>query len=211
MKKHRILIVDDHEVVIEGIKSLLNDGINFEVIGEAQNGRDGSEKALALKPDIIIMDLFMPGLNGLESIKLIKNHSPMIKIVVYTMYSDSTTVLELFKQGISAYVLKDGPISDLLIALDAVKRDATFFRTIAPQFVADHLHKQSESLSSLDRLSPREKEIFELLIEGKSIKIISDRLCLSRKTVETHKYHLMEKLKIHNIVELTRFAMNRKA
>lgn len=210
MGKQRILIIDDHEVVIEGIKSLLNGSDDFEVIDEAKDGRDGSEKALALKPDIIIMDLFMPGMNGLESTRLIRIHSPLMKIVVYTMHSDSATVMELFKVGISAYVLKDGPISDLLMALDAVKRDATFFRAVAPQFVADHLRSQEGPQSDLDRLSPREKEIFALLAAGNSIKMIADRLCLSRKTVDTHKYHLMEKLKIHNIAELVRIAMSRK-
>ena len=210
MGKQRILVVDDHQIVIEGIKKLLDDSIDFEVIGEALDGRDGSEKTLTLKPDIIIMDLFMPGMNGLEAVKLIKVHSPLSHIMIYTMHSDSVTVLELFKLGISAYVLKDGPISDLFLALEAVKRDATFFRSVAPRIVMDHLHSQGESKSSLDHLSPREKEIFELLTAGKSIKMIAEQLYLSRKTVETHKYHLMEKLKIFNIVELVRFGMNHK-
>ena len=208
MKKHKLLIVDDHGVVIEGIKSLLVGSEDFEVIGEATNGLEGVDKALSLQPDIVIMDLFMSGMNGLEASKLIKDKLPQIHVVVYTMHSDDATVLELFRLGISAYVLKDGPISDLLMALEAVKRDATFFRTVAPRSVMDHLQKKGAAQNDLGRLSPREKEILELLVEGKVVKEIAERLCLSRKTIETHKYHMMEKLKINNLADLIRFVMS---
>jgi DNA-binding NarL/FixJ family response regulator len=211
MSKLRVLIVDDHQVVIEGIKSLLSGSSDFQVIGMALDGRDGVEKTRSLKPDIVIMDLFMPGMNGLEATKLIKAESPASRIVIYTMHSDSVTVMELFRLGLSAYVLKDGPISDLLMALDAVKNDATFFRTVASRVVVDHLQSREENKDDMKRLSPREKEIFDLLTEGQSIKTIAERLCLSRKTVETHKYHLMEKLKLSNTAELIRFSLNRKA
>jgi DNA-binding NarL/FixJ family response regulator len=211
MSKLRILIVDDHQIVSEGIKGLLSDSSDFEVIGVALNGRDGVEKAVTLKPDIVILDLFMPGMNGLEATKLIKAESPACRIVIYTMHSDSITVVELFKLGLSAYVLKDGPITDLLAALDAVKNDATFFRTVASRTVADHLQSEGKAQNDLERLSPREKEIFGLLAEGRTIKAIAERLCLSRKTVETHKSHLMEKLKLSNTADLLRFALNRNA
>jgi two-component system, NarL family, response regulator NreC len=208
MKKHKLLIVDDHGVVIEGIKSLLVGSNDFEVIGEATNGLEGVDKALSLQPDIVIMDLSMSGMNGLEASKLIKDKLPQIHVVVYTMHSDDATVLELFRLGISAYVLKDGPISDLLMALEAVKRDATFFRTVAPRSVMDHLQKKGPAQNDLGRLSPREKEVLELLVEGKVVKEIAERLCLSRKTIETHKYHMMEKLKINNLADLIRFVMS---
>jgi DNA-binding NarL/FixJ family response regulator len=208
MKKHKLLIVDDHGVVIEGIKSLLVGSKDFEVIGEATNGLEGVDKALSLQPDIVIMDLFMSGMNGLEASRLIKDKLPQIHVVVYTMHSDDATVLELFRLGISAYVLKDGPISDLLMALEAVKRDATFFRTVAPRSVMDHLQKKGAAQNDLGRLSPREKEVLELLVEGKVVKEIAEQLCLSRKTIETHKYHMMEKLKINNLADLIRFVMS---
>jgi DNA-binding NarL/FixJ family response regulator len=208
MKKHKLLIVDDHGVVIEGIKSLLVGSKDFEVIGEATNGLEGVDKALSLQPDIVIMDLFMSGMNGLEASRLIKDKLPQIHVVVYTMHSDDATVLELFRLGISAYVLKDGPISDLLMALEAVKRDATFFRTVAPRSVMDHLQKKGPAQNDLGRLSPREKEVLELLAEGKVVKEIAEQLCLSRKTIETHKYHMMEKLKINNLADLIRFVMS---
>jgi two-component system, NarL family, response regulator NreC len=206
--KYKVLIVDDHVAVIEGIKSLLRDREDVEVIGEALNGQDAMAKVFELKPDIVIMDLFMPAMNGRETTMMIKNKFPMTRVVIYTMYSDPSTILELFKLGISAYVLKDGPFSDLVIALEAVKRDGTFFRTAALQSVADHLQQQGRFEQDMDRLSKREKEVFELLVQGKTSKAVGEQLHLSRKTVETHKFHVMQKLGIHGIVDLIHYSIN---
>jgi DNA-binding NarL/FixJ family response regulator len=205
--KHKILIVDDHAVVVEGIKSLLSSSEDFEVIGEAFDGHQGYEKAMRMNPDIVIMDLSMSGMNGLETTKRIKAEAPSIRIVVYTMHSDSGTILNLFKLGISAYVLKDGPITDLLMALEAVKRDATFFRTVAPELLTTYLQEQQPVQNKLERLSPREKQVFQFLAEGEPVKVIAERLHISRKTVETHKYHLMEKLKLERMIDLIRLAV----
>jgi DNA-binding NarL/FixJ family response regulator len=208
MGKHKILIVDDHAVVVEGIKSLLSSSEDFEVIGEAFDGHQGYEKAMRLNPDIVIMDLSMSGMTGLETTRRIKAAAPSIRIVVYTMHSDSGAILNLFKLGISAYVLKDGPITDLLMALEAVKRDATFFRTVAPELLTTYLQEQEPVHNRMERLSPREKQVFQFLAEGEPVKVIADRLHISRKTVETHKYHLMEKLKLEKMIDLIRFAVS---
>jgi two-component system nitrate/nitrite response regulator NarL len=207
MQQYKVLIVDDHEVVIQGIMSLLQEHEEYILVGRATNGQMAVEQARALKPDIIIMDISMPGMNGLEATRKIKEFSPEVRIIIYTMFSDPEHTLELFKSGISAFVLKDGPVSDLIQALTAVKSDATYFRTIAPDTIVNHLQKGKREKSGLDRLSRREREVFVLLADGGSIKAIAEKLFISPKTVETHKYHIFEKLKVNTIPDLTKIAI----
>jgi DNA-binding NarL/FixJ family response regulator len=213
MDKTKILIVDDHRVVIEGIKSALQEHPEFEVVGEAGDGLQAVDSTKSLRPDIVIMDISMPNLNGIEATRQIKQHNPEIQIVIYTMYSDKELVVDLFKAGISAYVLKDDPLSDLTIALKAVKGGGTYFSTMAPTILLRHmeeLEEQTTSQDSFDRLSQREREVFMLLAEGKSIKEIANELYISPKTVESHKYNIMEKLQATSIVDLTKLAIRKK-
>ncbi|MBW2005366.1 MAG: response regulator transcription factor [Deltaproteobacteria bacterium] len=212
MDKTKILIVDDHRVVIEGIKSALQEHPEFEVVGEAVDGLQAVESARSLGPDIVIMDISMPNLSGIEATKQIKEFDPEIRIVIYTMYSDKEFVIDLFKAGISAYVLKDDPLADLILALQAVKGGGTYFSTMAPTVLLRHmeeLEEKTESTDSYDTLSQREREVFQLLAEGKAIKEIAGELFISPKTVESHKYNIMEKLQASSVVDLTKIAIRK--
>ncbi len=212
-EKTKVLIVDDHRVVIEGIKSSLQEHPEFEVVGEAVDGLQAVEFVKTLKPDIVIMDVSMPNLNGIGATRQINQFSPESRIVIYTMYSDKELVIDLFKAGISAYVLKDDPLSDLILALRAVKGGGTYFSTMAPTILVRHaeeLEEKTKEEDSFDTLSQREKEVFLLLAEGKGIKKIADELFISPKTVESHKYNIMEKLQATSIVDLTKIAIRKK-
>ena len=212
MSKTRILIADDHKIVIEGIKSALQEHPEFEVVGDAADGLQAVELAKSLEPDIVIMDISMPNLNGIEATKQINGLDTGIQIVIYTMYSDKAFVIDLFKAGISAYVLKDDPLSDLILALKAVKGGGTYFSTMAPTVLARHMEEMEEKTTiknSVDTLSQREREVFQLLAEGKSIKQIAGDLFISPKTVESHKYNIMEKLQAASVVDLTKMAIRK--
>ncbi len=213
MSNTKIVIVDDHRVVVEGIKSALQELPEFEVVGEAADGLQSVELAKSLRPDIVIMDVSMPHLNGLEATKQIKQFHPEIKIIIYTMYSDKEFVIDLFKAGISAYVLKDDPLSDLMLALNAVKGGGTYFSTMAPTILLRHvqdLEGQTTSMDSFDSLSRREREIFCLLAEGNPIKGIAGQLDISPKTVATHKYNMMKKLGVGSMAELTKIGIKKR-
>jgi DNA-binding NarL/FixJ family response regulator len=212
MEKTKILIADDHRVVIEGIKSALQEHPEFEVVGEALDGLQAVELTMSLEPDIVIMDISMPNLSGVEATRKIKELDPEIGIVIYTMYSDKEFVIDLFKAGISAYVLKDDPLSDLILALKAVKGGGTYFSTMAPTVLIRHMEEMEEkttSKNSFDSLSQREREVFQLLAEGKSVKEIAGDLFISPKTVESHKYNIMGKLEATSIVDLTKIAIRK--
>ncbi len=212
MPKTKILIADDHRVVIEGIKSALQEHPEFKVVGEAVDGLEAVEFAKSLEPNIVIMDISMPNLNGIEATRQIKGLNPGNQIVIYTMHSDKEFVIDLFKAGISAYVLKDDPLSDLILALKAVEGGGTYFSTMAPTILARHMEEMEEkstSKNSFDTLSQREVEVFQLLAEGKRIKEIAKQLFISPKTVESHKYNIMEKLQAASVIDLTKIAIRK--
>ncbi len=215
MTKTKVLIVDDHRVVIEGIKSALSVSPDLEVIGEALNGHQAIKKAKSLKPDIVIMDISMPDLNGIDATLQIKKMDPHIKIIIFSMYSNREYVIDLFKAGISSYVLKKDPMSDLVSAIKAVERGGTYFTTISSEILLNYVKELDDSNNNINNtngfesLSLREREVFQLLSEGKSIKEIAETLGISRKTVETHKYNIMEKLHAKNITDLTKLAIKK--
>ena len=212
MEKTKILIADDHRVVIEGIKSALQEHPEFEVVGEVTDGLQAVESARSLGPDIVIMDISMPNLSGVEATKQIKQSNPEIGIVIFTMYSDKGFVIDLFKAGISAYVLKEDPMSDLILGIKAVTGGGTYFSTMAPTVLVRHMEEMEEKTTgknSFDSLSQREREVFQHLAEGKRIKEIANQLFISPKTVESHKYNIMEKLQIASVVDLTKIAIRK--
>ncbi len=212
MIKTKILIADDHRIVSEGIKNILSKYQEFEVVGTALNGQEAIKLSESLKPDIVIMDIAMPGVDGIDATKEINKSSPKTKIIIYTMHSDKQYVIDLFKVGISAYVLKKDPISDLILALKAVKGGATFFSTLAPTVLVRHVKKLEKSQNvkdSFEKLSLREHEVFCLLADGKPIKEIAKQLYISPKTVETHKYNIMQKLDVRTIAELTKIGIRK--
>jgi len=214
--KTKILIVDDHTVVIQGIKSALSEYPEFEVIGSAGGGLEAIEKVKSLGPDVVIMDISMPNLDGLEATRQIRKVDKKVKIIVCSMYSDKEHVLALFREGVAGYVLKDAPLDNLISAVKAVKRNGTYFCDPLQKIIRDHMMGLEGELEGgmpkdhLESLSTREREIFPLLADGMSVKEIADRLCISPKTVESHKYNIMEKLKVDSITELTKIAIKKK-
>ena len=209
-ERTRILLADDHRVVIEGLRSALEREVEFQVVGEALDGHEAVEKARVLKPDIIIMDISMPRLDGIAATKKIKEISPESRIVIYTMHSDKDYVVTLFKEGVSAFVLKEDPLNELILALKAVKGCGTYFSTKAPTILVRHMETLTHSCGEheiSEILSQREMEVFLLLAKGESTKAIARSLFISPKTVETHRYHIMQKLEADSVVALTRLAI----
>jgi DNA-binding NarL/FixJ family response regulator len=217
-KKSKVLIVDDHMIVVEGIKRFLSEQPEFSVVGTASDGLEAVKKVKILKPDMVIMDIGMPNLDGIQACHDIKKLDDKIRVVIYTMHADSAHAVSLFRQGISAYVLKGEPLSDLLMALKAVKEDGTYFSSVVSEAVRRHMEQlelgdaktAAEVQNGIALLSIREKEVFPLLADGKSTKEIAERLCISPKTVETHKYNIMEKLGVDSVVDLTKIALKKK-
>jgi DNA-binding NarL/FixJ family response regulator len=207
MTKTTIVLADDHRVVIEGIKSALREIPEFEIIGEATDGQEALKIAEALRPDIMVLDISMPGLSGIEVVKRIKQTAPAIKIVIYTMHSSKEFVIDLFRTGISGYVLKEDPVSDLILSLKAVTTGETYVSTMVSNLLLKHMKEPIED--PYNSLSLREKEIFKNLAEGINIKEIADKLFISPKTVESHKYNVMEKLRAKSITELTKIAIKK--
>jgi DNA-binding NarL/FixJ family response regulator len=211
--KTKMLIVDDHVVVIKGIKSALDAHPEFEVVGVAGNGVEAIEKTKALGPDIVIMDISMPGMDGVEATREIRRVEKEVKIIVFTMHSDKEHVLTLFREGVAGYVLKDMPLDNLISAIEAVKKGGTYYCDPVQQIIHDHmegLEYELEDHTLKDPLSKREREIFPLLADGTSIKEIAHKLCISPKTVESHKYNIMEKLGANSLTELTKIAIKKK-
>jgi DNA-binding NarL/FixJ family response regulator len=204
-----LLIADDHQVVIEGIKGLFAARPDIRIAGEAGTGAQAVALAEALKPDVVIMDISMPGMNGVEATIAIRQAAPASDIIIYTMHSDQRFILELFKAGISGHVLKADDPTHLVKAVDAVIRGGTYFTTVTPQALLAQFERPAATggEQQLEHLSQRELEVFRLLADGVAVKQIAATLCISPKTVETHKYNVMEKLEARTQAELTKIAL----
>lgn len=212
MKKTKILIADDHRVVKEGIESLMASYSEFKVIGGALDGQEALEKIKELKPDIVILDIEMPKMNGIDVTREIRNFDPNVRIIIYSMYSNKEYVIDLFKAGISAYVLKEDPVSDLILAIKAVNGGGTYFSTKAPSILSRHIQELEKTKSDgddLEKLSQREQQVLRLLAEGHSIKDIANQLYISPRTVESHKYNIMGKLQVNSMVDLVKIAIKK--
>jgi two-component system response regulator NreC len=212
MSKTGVIIIDDHHVVLEGVKAALNKYDDVEVLGVGANGRDAVKMVESLRPDIVVMDIAMPHFNGIEATFQIKKINPNIKVIIFTMHSYQEFLVDLMRAGISAYVQKQNPISDLYLAIQVVKRGGTYLSEDASTFWANHaenLINGKEEQNQFDLLSLREREVFQLLAEGLSIKEAAELLTISPKTVETHKYHVMEKLQIRTMTDWTKEAIRR--
>jgi len=216
-RKIRILIADDHSVVVEGVKSIIAEQPRFEVVGTATNGLEAVEKTKTLKPDAVIMDVSMPHMNGIDAACRIKQINPNVRILVFSMFADKEYIVSLFRAGVSGYLLKDEPLSDIILAMESVMGGATYFSSQVLKIIRNYMERLETgdvgkiigTKDPLSRLSNREKEVFPLLADGKSVREIADRLCISPKTVETHKYNIMEKLGIKSIAEMTKIAIRK--
>ena len=206
----RIIVADDHTIVRQGLVRLLEDQPDLEVVGEAINGRVAVEKAMALQPDIVIMDIAMPLMNGIEAAKRIRKHLPNTKILILSMYSHEYYIHELLETGISGYLLKDSSGRDILKAIHAAMKDETFLSPYISKMVVDSYlspRKVSSREERFKKLSNREREVFQLIAEGHSTKQIADMLYVSVSTVKSHRSKIMEKLLIDSPVHLVHFAI----
>ncbi|HUT31111.1 MAG TPA: response regulator transcription factor [Sedimentisphaerales bacterium] len=207
----RILLVDDHKITRQGLRSLLENEQDMEVVAEAEEGRTAVRLVRELLPDVVIMDVSMPDLNGMEAARQIVGESADVKIIALSMHSDALFVTEMLKSGASGYLLKDCAFEELARAIRTVAADKTYLSpSISGVVVNDYVHLLSKGESvDAEVLSSREREVLQLLAEGKSTKQIALRLHISAKTVETHRRQIMEKLDIHSVAELTKYAIRK--
>ena len=213
MAPFRILLADDHEVVRAGLRALLEEQSGWEVVAEAGDGRDAVEKASKLKPDVVVIDIAMPSLNGLEAVRQIVKAVPNTKVLVLTMYDSDPLIQQVLQAGARGYLLKSDAGRDLVSAIDALRRNKTFFTPKVSQMVLEGYldkspkEKETEEEPESLRLTSRQREIVQLLAEGKSSKEVAAVLGLSVKTAETHRANIMRKLDCHSVTELVRYAI----
>jgi len=210
----RILIADDHHVVRTGLRALLESKAGWQVCAEATNGREAVEQASQLKPDVAVLDIGMPLLNGVEATRQIRKLSPHTEILILTMHDSELLVQEVLEAGAHGYILKDDADRNLIAAVDALRRHKPFLSPRVSDAVSKAVQPSGEGFTpqrvSRSRLTPREREIVQLLAEGKSNKEIAVVLGISVKTAETHRANIMLKLNFHSITELVRYALRNK-
>jgi len=209
----RVVLVDDHAIVRDGLKSLLSRDADIDVVGEAENGREALEKVRSLKPDVVVMDIAMPELSGIDATRTILSDHPGVRVVALSMHSDSRHIAEMLSAGAAGYLLKDCAFDELATAIHTVSEGRTYMSPGASQVVmGDYVRRvsgadQRSEGTNVKPLSPREREVLALICSGPSTKEIAARLRLSPKTVETHRRQIMEKLGIYSIAGLTKYAV----
>lgn len=212
MNRIRILIADDHVIVREGVRLLLEAQPDIEVIAEASNGVEALAKAHQLTPDIVLMDIAMPEMNGLEATAAIKRELPGIQVLGLTMHDDYEYFLELLHNGASGCVLKGASSGELLAAIHAVYEGGVYINpAMAKNLVADYVRRMEpgEDKARYDGLSERERQVLKLVAEGRTSRQVADELVLSVNTVQTHRAHIMEKLNFHNRADIVRYALRK--
>ncbi len=206
-----VFLADDHTIVRQGLAKLLEGEPYLKVVGGAQNGREAVKKVESLKPDIVIMDISMPLLNGIEATRQIKKISPQTKVIILSMHCHDRYISELFSYGASGYLVKDCTGSDIIKGISAVIRgDTCLSPSISRRVIEDYvsLKNKSSHEDHYSNLTNREREVFQMVAEGRSTKEISDILCISPSTVKTHRANIMGKLQIQNISQLIQFAIH---
>jgi len=213
MAEVSILLADDHSIVRKGLRSALEDDATYRVVGEAANGREAVRLAEQLNPDIAIVDIGMPQLNGIEATVQIQKVSPATRVVILSMHSDETYILRALTAGARAYLLKDTAENDVLAAVAAVLRGKSYFSpTIAKTLLEDHIRflRQRKVQDSYDLLTEREREVLQLLAEGRSNKEVANVLGVGVSTIETHRMNLMQKLNLHSTAEIVLYAVRKR-
>jgi DNA-binding NarL/FixJ family response regulator len=213
MKKVRILLADDHGVVRKGLRFLLESEPNLEVVGEAADGRQAVDVSTELKPDVVVMDIAMPRLNGIEATRQVVRDLPEVSVIILSMHSDEEYLVRALTAGAKGYLLKDSAEDELVRAIHSVSEGKPYFSpAIAKTLLEDYMrHLQQRGLTdSYDLLTNREKEVLQLLAVGKTNKEIATILDLSPYTVETHRNHIMQKLDLHNTAEIVLYAVRKK-
>ena len=212
MRRIRILIADDHKLMRTGLRLLIEQQSDISVIGEAGDGRETVSLAKSQRPDVVVMDISMPNLNGIEAAHQITQDHPEIGVVILSMHSDESYVLRALKAGVKGYLLKDSAESDLILAVRAVAGGKSFFSpAVSKVLLDDYVRKlkRSGAEDAYDLLTPREREILQLVAEGKSNKDVANLLNLSVYTVETHRSNMMQKLRLKSVPELTLYAVRK--
>ena len=212
MPELNILVVDDHRLVAKGVRRILEERPDWRVVAEATDGRDAVRLAADLQPDIAVVDVSMPHLNGVDAVAQMSARVPNLKVLMLSMYSDEATVGRALRAGARGYLLKDSADTDLVRAVASVAAGETFFSpSIVTRILSEYVDHTSERSvdDPLDRLSPREREVFQLVTEGHTNRQMAALLGVRMSTVETHRAHILEKLGLHNTAELVRFAAQR--
>jgi two-component system response regulator NreC len=212
LNRIRVLVADDHTIVREGVRILLEAQPDIEVVGEAADGQEALERVRELLPDIVLIDIAMPNLNGLEATRAIKRDYPSIQTIALTMYESDEYFFQILNAGASGYILKKAASADLLTAIRAVYAGEVFlYPSVARRLVADYLSrvKSGEEKSSYDGLTAREREVLKLIAEGHTNQVIADKLVISPSTVQTHRTRIMQRLNLHNRAELIQYAMRK--
>ncbi len=204
----RIVLADDHKILRAGLRAMIVEQPDMEVVGEAENGRMAVDLARALSPDVVVMDIGMPDLNGIEATRQIVAEIPGVKIIGLSMYSDRRYVAGLFAAGASGYLLKDIEFEELIKAIQAVVAGQVYVSSgVTSVVIEDYVHRISGTEGGASGLTSREREVLQLMVEGWSTKQIAYELEVSIKTVESHRHRVMKKLDLHNIADLTKYAI----
>jgi DNA-binding NarL/FixJ family response regulator len=208
----RIILADDHTIVREGLRKILEGQPGWEVIAEAADGREAVRRTLELKPDVVVLDLAMPHLSGIDAIQQIVRRLPSARVLVLSMHAEEVYVTRAIKAGAHGYLLKDSAGSEVLRAIAALTQNKSFFSPAVSRVMLDDYVRQLAEHGITDRydtLSEREREVFQLIAEGKANKEIAEMLHLSPSTVETHRARIMEKLDVHSAVEIVLYAVRK--
>jgi len=207
--KIRVLLADDHVMMRGGLRMLLEQNAELAVVGEAEDGRETVRLAKKLSPDVVVMDIAMPDMNGIEATRQIIAEHPGIKVIALSMHSDRHFVSEMLKAGATAYLLKQCAVDELITAIKTVMKNQTYLSSCISGVVVDNFVRNASRSEPtvFSHLTDREREVLQLMAEGKSSKVIANQLNLSIKTIETHRMKIMEKLDIHTVAELTKYAV----
>lgn len=209
----RVLLVDDHTLLRQALRVMLESQDGLEIVGEAANGREAVEATDRLRPDVVLMDMVMPGLNGIEATRQIVRHAPGCRVLILTAYLEDDRLLEALRSGAAGYVVKRSDLDELLLAIQSVHRGNTYFSAdVSAEIAVNEVLmqvKQAEPKAGYDLLTGREREVLQLIAEGMSNQRIADELFISVKTVEAHKAHIMNKLHARNRTDLIRYAIKR--
>lgn len=210
--KTTIFVVDDHMVVVKGIETFLEQNTDYRILGHATDGKTAIEQIKSLNPDIVILDISMPDLSGIEIVLALRKAGVSSKIVVYTMSSGEENILRMFNAGISGYILKGDSLEEIVNAIKAAESNSSYYTKIVEDTIRGHLRELELGYidDEIAHLSKRERELLPLLADGNSVQEIADKLFISPKTVESHKYNIMEKLNVSSITELTKLAIKKK-